>query len=164
MKRMTSFAAFLMVAFAASVMAPAPAEARRGNIVQTAAGAGQFKTLIKAAKAAGLAGVLSRRRGLTVFAPTDAAFAKLGKRTLRNLLRPRNRHKLRRILLYHVLGKRVPSRAIHPGRTRVRTLARRRVTIRRSRRGIRVNRARVVAADVRASNGVIHVINRVLLP
>ena len=151
-------AALIMFAFA-----PVSADAR-SNIVRTAQKAGQFKTLIAAAKAAGLAGVLSRKHGLTVFAPTDAAFAKLGKRTLRDLLKPRNRAKLRKILLYHVVGSRIPSRKIRAGRTHVKTLAGQSVRVRRNRKGIRVNRSRVIAADVRARNGIIHAINRVLIP
>ncbi|MEO1695463.1 MAG: fasciclin domain-containing protein [Pseudomonadota bacterium] len=159
-----TLAAIVMIALTFGVTTASHAKHHRKNIVKTAAGAGQFKTLIAAAKAAGLARVLSRRRGLTVFAPTDAAFAKLGKRTLRSLLRPRNRHKLRRILLYHVLGRRVPAGKIPAGRTHVKTLAGKTVRLRKSRRGVRVNRSNVIKANVRASNGIIHVIDRVLLP
>ena len=156
------------VALAAAVLglamglAPHAAEAR-SNIVRTAAKAGQFNTLIAAAKAAGLAGTLASAKGITVFAPTDAAFAKLGKKTIRNLLKPRNRHKLRKILLYHVLGKRVPAKRIKFGRSSAKTLAGQRVHLRRGKR-VRVNRSKVVAANVRASNGIIHVIDRVLIP
>ena len=163
-----SFFTALVVAaatVAATTAAPSSALAHKtNNVVATAAKAGQFNTLIAAAKAAGLANVLATKRNITVFAPTDAAFARLGKRTLRDLLKPRNRAKLRKILLYHVVGTRVPSSAIPRGRTRVNTLAGQRVSVRRSGHRIRVNRARVIGADVRASNGVIHVINRVLLP
>ncbi|MEL6297435.1 MAG: fasciclin domain-containing protein [Pseudomonadota bacterium] len=158
-----------MAVMAAAVLAlsmalsPTSAEARK-NIVRTAANAGQFNTLIAAAKAAGLANVLASRRNLTVFAPTDAAFAKLGKKTIRNLLKPRNRKKLRKILLYHVLGKRVTAGRIKFGRSRAHTLAGPGVHLRKTRKGVRVNRSKVVAANVRASNGVIHVIDRVLIP
>ncbi|MEO1719063.1 MAG: fasciclin domain-containing protein, partial [Pseudomonadota bacterium] len=162
-RRLSLTAIFAIIAVHAFTFAPAQAH-HTNNIVKTAAKAGQFKTLIAAAKAAGLAGVLSRKHNLTVFAPTDAAFARLGKKTLRSLLKPRNRHKLRRILLYHVLGQRVPAGKIAPGRSRVKTLAGKRVTLRKSRKGVRVNRARVIAPNVRASNGIIHVINRVLIP
>ncbi len=161
------FHAIVAALIVAMGLVAVPAQAQkhtRSNIVTTAANAGSFKTLIAAAKAAGLAGVLSRRRGLTVFAPTDAAFARLGRRTLRSLLRPENRGKLRAILLYHVVGQRVPSRAIPRGRTHVRTLNGRAVSVRNRHGRIRVNNARVINADVRASNGVIHVINRVLIP
>ncbi|MEO1794333.1 MAG: fasciclin domain-containing protein, partial [Pseudomonadota bacterium] len=97
MKRFTVALAAAALGLAIS-FAPQSAEAR-SNIVRTAAKAGQFKTLIAAAKAAGLAGTLASAKGITVFAPTDAAFAKLGKKTIRNLLKPRNRGKLRKILL-----------------------------------------------------------------
>lgn len=153
-----------LVAAVVALGAATPGQARGKNIVEVAASTGQFNTLIAAAKAAGLAGALSRRHGITVFAPTDAAFAKLGKKTLRSLLKPRNRGKLRKILLYHVLGQRVPARKIPHGRTHVKTLAGRAVAVRKRGHRVRVNHARVIKADVRASNGVIHVINRVLIP
>lgn len=138
--------------------------AHASNIVRTAERAGNFKTLVTALKLTGLDRTLRRGGHFTVFAPTDAAFARLPRGVLNDLLKPRNRGKLRRILLYHVLGQRVPSRKIRQGRTHARTLLGRSVTIRRHGRRIRVNGNRVVAADVRASNGVIHAINGVLLP
>ena len=155
------------LAIAATVLLGAPdadAHKPRKNVVATAAAAGQFNTLLAAAKAAGLADVLATKRNITVFAPTDAAFARLGKNTINDLLKPRNRNKLRQILLYHVVGARVPSRNIPRGRTHVATLAGKPVAVHRSRSRITVNNARVIGADVRASNGVIHVINRVLIP
>lgn len=163
LSRFASLCAATLVAVVALVPVGA-AQARSGNIVQTAAAAGQFNTLIAAAKAAGLAKVLSRTHNLTVFAPTDAAFARLGRRTINDLLKPKNRAKLRKILLYHVLRKSVRAKQIPAGRTHVRTLAGKSVAVRKTRFGVRVNRARVIAADVKASNGVIHVIDRVLLP
>lgn len=159
LRRATLTASLGMVMLAA-IAATAQAHS---NIVRTAQKAGSFNTLIAAAKAAGLAGVLANRHGLTVFEPTDAAFAKLPKGTVENLLKPRNRGKLRQILLYHVVGRRLPASKIPHGRTHVWTLAGKAVAVRK-RRGVRVNRAHVVKADVRASNGVIHVINRVLIP
>lgn len=140
------------------------ASSMAGTIVQEAQKAGQFNTLIAAAKAAGLAGVLSSPGHYTVFAPTDAAFAKLPKGTVEELLKPKNRHKLKAILLYHVVGKTVYSKNIPHGRTHVKTLNGKSLRVKRTGHGVRVNRARVIAADVKASNGVIHVIDRVLLP
>ncbi|MGF1649249.1 MAG: fasciclin domain-containing protein [Hyphomicrobiaceae bacterium] len=145
-------------------LTPQSATAQHKNIVETAAAAGQFKTLIAAAQAAGLAGVLASRRNLTVFAPTDAAFAKLGKAAIADLLKPRNRATLRRILLYHVLGRRILAAQIPAGRTHVRTLAGPAIAVRKSHGRVRINRSNVVATDIRASNGVIHVIDRVLIP
>ncbi len=138
--------------------------AQAGNVVEEASKAGSFKTLIAAAKAAGLAGTLASTRNITVFAPTDAAFAALPAGTVENLLKPKNRGKLRAILTYHVLGQRVGSKSIRLGRSHVRTLNGKSVRVSKGVFGVRVNGARVVAADVNASNGVIHVIDRVLLP
>ncbi len=140
------------------------ATAIAGTIVQEAQKAGQFNTLIAAAKAAGLAGVLNSPGHYTVFAPTDAAFAKLPAGTVEELLKPKNKHKLKAILLYHVVGKKIYAKNIPHGRTHVKTLNGKSVAVKKSGHGVRVNRARVIAADVKASNGVIHVIDRVLLP
>ncbi len=133
------------------------------SIVGVAQDAGQFNTLIAAAKAAGLAGVLSGPGNYTVFAPTDAAFAKLPKGTVESLLKPQNKHKLRALLKYHVIGKRILAKDIPVGRTHVRTLNGKAVSVRKH-GGVGVNNARVTSADVLASNGVIHVVNRVLIP
>lgn len=141
--------------------------ANAANIVQTAKSAGVFNTLLTAAKKAGLAGALSSGGPLTVFAPTDAAFAKLPKGTVANLLKPKNKHKLAALLKYHVvprriLSKNLPHKAIHV-RT-IKSSGDRTIRVKRSGKSVRVDRARVIKTDVRASNGVIHVINRVLLP
>ena len=141
--------------------------AMAANIVQTAASTGKFNTLIAAAKAAGLAGALGHTKGITVFAPTDAAFAKLPKGTVEDLLKPENKHKLAAILKYHVVPGVVKSTDVSRKSTHVKTLkSSGDTTIRvRKRFGkVKVDRARVVQADIAASNGVIHVINRVLLP
>jgi uncharacterized surface protein with fasciclin (FAS1) repeats len=142
-------------------------QAQAANIVETAASTGKFNTLLAAAKAAGLVGALSGGGPITVFAPTDAAFAKLPAGTVEELLKPKNKKKLADILKYHVVAgavfaKDVPTTAAH-----VKTLKRGGdTTIRAVRSGKRVNidNARVIAADIKASNGVIHVINKVLLP
>jgi uncharacterized surface protein with fasciclin (FAS1) repeats len=156
--RILATAAVLGIGMAASV---ATAQAR--NVVEVASSAGQFKTLLTAAKAAGLVPALSGRGPITVFAPTDAAFARLPAGTVKSLLEPRNRHKLATILKYHVVKGRVRAADIPTGRSRVSTLAGKRVSIAKH-GGVRVNNARVTTADVGASNGVIHIIDRVLLP
>jgi uncharacterized surface protein with fasciclin (FAS1) repeats len=153
--------AVLWVAMGAAV----PAHA--ANIVETAQKAGKFGTLIAAAKAAGLAGALSTGKHLTVFAPTDAAFDKLPKGTVESLLKPENKAKLAAILSYHVLPRKLtsgqlPHRAIHV-RT-LKTTGDKTLTVTKSRKGVTVDGANVVAADIRASNGVIHVIDKVMLP
>jgi len=156
-----------MVVLAASVVA-AGAGARtelnstpQKNIVQTAVAAGQFKTLIKLVKRAGLAGALSGKTQLTVFAPTDAAFAKMPQSTLDALLA--NRAKLRTVLLYHVVQGRVPAAKV----TRMasaRTLAKQSVSFMMKDGVVFVNDARVVKANVVTRNGIIHVIDKVLIP
>ena len=132
------------------------------NIVATAASTGQFETLIGLAKRAGLADALSGRGPLTVFAPTDKAFAKVPKATLRKL--QRNRAQLRAVLLYHVVKGDVKAAQVVKLR-RARTLngASVRIGVKGSR--VYLNRTtRVVKTDIGASNGTIHVIDGVLIP
>jgi uncharacterized surface protein with fasciclin (FAS1) repeats len=138
----------------------APAAAPK-NIVQTAVAAGQFKTLVALVKQAGLAGALSGKGQLTVFAPTDAAFAKVPKKTLAAL--GKNKAQLKAVLLYHVVKGKVT--AAQAGMlTSATTLQGASLPIRATGGKVFVGGAQVVTADVMASNGVIHVINKVLLP
>jgi uncharacterized surface protein with fasciclin (FAS1) repeats len=156
------------LAIAAAVLA-AGANARtersaapQKNIVQTAIAAGQFKTLVKLVKRAGLVGALSSQNTqLTVFAPTDAAFAKVPNATLNMLLQ--NKAKLRAVLLYHVVKGRVPAARVTM-LTSAMTLAKKPVTFSMKDGAIFVNNVRVVKADIGTRNGIIHVINRVLIP
>jgi uncharacterized surface protein with fasciclin (FAS1) repeats len=140
----------------------AQAPDRSNTIVDIASANPTFSTLVRALKAAGLVETLSGRTQFTVFAPTNEAFAALPKGTLESLLKPENRDSLRKILTYHVLPGAVESRSLRPGA--VPTVEGNPVNVRISHGRIQVNRSRVVAADVRASNGVIHVIDRVLIP
>jgi uncharacterized surface protein with fasciclin (FAS1) repeats len=144
-------------------LAASPIAANAANIVETAQGAGQFNTLLAAAKAAGLAPTLSGKGPFTVFAPTDAAFEKLPKGTVANLLKPENKQKLAAILKYHVVAGEIDSADIKPGRTHVKTVNGKSLSVRKH-GGVSVNGAKVVSADIKASNGVIHVIDKVLLP
>ena len=131
------------------------------NLVQTAVAAGQFKTLASLLQKTGLAGTLEGKRPFTVFAPTDAAFAKVPKATLASLAK--NKAKLRAVLLYHVVkGKVTAAQAmkLHSART----LEGKSISIRASGGKVIVGGATVVKANVMASNGVIHVINKVLIP
>lgn len=157
---------FLLFSAAALVVAPGAATAQmRRDIVATAAAAGQFNTLLAAARAAGLAGPLQGPGPFTVFAPSDAAFARLPAGTVEMLLRPENRGQLAAILRYHVVPQRIAARDVPHDPTLVPTLnARSRVRAVRNRSGVRVDAARVVQADIQASNGIIHVIDRVLIP
>lgn len=135
----------------------------RADIVDTAVRAGQFKTLAAALNAAGLVETLKGPGPFTVFAPTDAAFAALPPGTLEELLKPENRRKLVAILTYHVVPGRVSASqaAKLDSATTVQGGA---LAIRARDGAVTVDGARVVAADVAASNGVIHVIDKVLLP
>jgi uncharacterized surface protein with fasciclin (FAS1) repeats len=150
-----------VAAIAALAVPTAASAAPSKDIVQTAQAAGQFRTLTKLVRAAGLQRTLSGQTRYTVFAPTDAAFAKVPKATLDALAK--NRQQLRKVLLYHVVPGTVTARKVMKLRS-ARTAEGSRVRFRVRNGAVYVNNARVTAADVRASNGVIHVINRVLLP
>jgi uncharacterized surface protein with fasciclin (FAS1) repeats len=135
----------------------------RADIVDTAVRAGQFKTLAAALKAAGLVETLKGPGPYTVFAPTDAAFAALPAGTLEELLRPENRKKLVAILTYHVVPGRVTATQV-AGMESATTVEGGKLMIRASNAGVTVNGAHVISADVAASNGVIHAIDKVLMP
>ena len=163
MKSMTK-AVLVTAVMVFSVAAQAGHHAKmQANIVETAAAAGQFETLIAAAKAAGLAGALSGDGPLTVFAPTDEAFGALPAGTIASLLKPENKDQLANILKFHVIAGRVGSDALADG-AMLDTLAGSRVTISEAEDGFTINGARIVATDIDASNGVVHVIDRVILP
>jgi uncharacterized surface protein with fasciclin (FAS1) repeats len=142
--------------------------AHAANIVETAKSAGQFETLLAAATAAGLADDLSGPGPFTVFAPTDAAFARLGAGTIEDLLKPENREKLATILKYHVVSGAVRAGDVPRRFAVVPTLAGKGgngLGVRRDGRGrVFVDNARVIQADIETDNGVIHVVNRVLIP
>ena len=141
--------------------------AHAANIVETAAEAGSFNTLLAAAKAAGLAGALADGDNLTVFAPTDDAFAALPAGTVDNLLKPENKDQLVAILSYHVLPRELASNQL-PGRTihvkTIKAAGDKMLSVSKSANGVTVDGANVVAADIKASNGIIHVIDKVMLP
>jgi uncharacterized surface protein with fasciclin (FAS1) repeats len=158
-RRLIGAAAFL------TAIGAAPAMAQSRNIVETAAGAGQFNTLLAAAKAAGLVPALSAPGPLTVFAPTDRAFRRLPAGTVESLLKPENRAQLQAILTYHVVGSRIRAKDVPHRPTLVQTLNSGN-SLRAVRRNgvVHIDGARVTRADIGASNGVIHVIDRVLIP
>ncbi|MGL4488740.1 MAG: fasciclin domain-containing protein [Rhizobiaceae bacterium] len=156
---------FLIGTALALSFAAAPASA--GNIVETAEGAGTFGTLIAAAKAAGLDGALATGKDLTVFAPTDEAFKKLPAGTVEDLLKPENKDKLAAILSYHVVGSKIMAADIKDGSQEVKTIKEggdNMIEVVKSADGVMVDGAKVVTADVAADNGVIHVIDAVILP
>ena len=133
------------------------------DIVDTAVGAGQFNTLAAALEAGGLVDTLKGSGPFTVFAPTDAAFADLPDGTLDSLLKPENKDQLVKILTYHVVPGKVTAAQV-TDLTEATTVEGQAVAISTSGDVVRINDATVVAADVMASNGVIHVIDKVLLP
>jgi|GEM_PF-893636 len=137
---------------------------KAGNIVQVAVGNGSFNTLVAAVKAAGLVEVLSGKGPFTVFAPTDAAFAKLPEGQIAELLKPENKATLVKILTYHVVAGKVEAKNIKAGSALVKTVEGNVIKVTKSNKGVVIDNSKVVAADVKASNGVIHVIDTVLMP
>ena len=135
----------------------------RPDIVAVATSAGQFNTLSKALEAADLLDVLRGEGPFTVFAPTDAAFAKLPKGTIESLLQPENKAKLQQILKYHVLTGKVSARKA-AGLESARTLGGEAIKISLPDGRLKINQADVIKADLIAANGVIHVIDEVLIP
>jgi uncharacterized surface protein with fasciclin (FAS1) repeats len=133
-----------------------------GTIVDVAAGNPDFSTLVKAVKAAGLAETLSGKGPFTVFAPTNEAFAALPKGTVEKLLKPENRDALRKVLTYHVVSGDLMAKDLRSGK--VATVEGSSVAVKVGSQGVSVNSSQVVKADVDAKNGVIHVIDHVLLP
>lgn len=134
-----------------------------GDIVAVASGAGQFNTLVAAVQAAGLVETLQGPGPFTVFAPTDAAFAALPAGTVEDLLKPENKDRLVAVLTYHVVAGKVTAEQVVT-LDKATTVNGADVRIATTGEGVTVNGARVVSADVMASNGVIHVIDQVILP
>ncbi len=159
---------FAAVALAALGFSPVPAAAENHSnhgkdIVDTAVAAGSFKTLAAAVTAAGLVDTLKGPGPFTVFAPTDAAFAKLPAGTVETLLKPENKGQLTAILTYHVVAGKVPASAVSGKVTDAKTVNGATINVNGT-NGVKVNNATVVNADVMASNGIIHVIDTVLMP
>jgi len=157
---LTALAA-LALAVPAATAAPVESASSKKTIAGLAAGTPQLSTLLSLVKKAGLAETLSKPGAYTVFAPTNAAFAKVPKATLDALAK--NPAKLKRVLLYHVVAGKVPAAKVVK-LSSVKTLAGPTVRITVTGTTVRVNTAKVTKADVMASNGVVHVLDRVLLP
>jgi len=132
------------------------------DIVATAKSAGTFKTLVAALDAAGKTSMLQEKGPYTVFAPTDEAFAALPKGTVENLLKPENKAQLGALLAYHVVSGEVLAANMKTGKVATANGADLNVKVENGK--VMINDATVVKADVKASNGVIHVINKVLMP
>lgn len=154
----------LLAAAAAVTFSMVSVSAYAANIVDTAVKAGQFNTLVAALSAAGLADTLKGAGPFTVFAPTDEAFKKLPPGTVENLLKPENKAQLVRILTYHVVSGKTMSADLAGKKLDVKTIEGGMLTVDATMGGVSVNNAKVVSADVGADNGVIHVVDSVMLP
>ena len=156
----TSFVGFLAILS----IATAEEKAAKTDIVDTAVAAGSFKTLVAAVKAAGLVEALKAEGPLTVFAPTDEAFAKLPAGTVESLLKPENKDKLVDILTYHVVKGNVPSKTAVT-LDKATALNKKEIKLAVMEGSLTLNgSAKVTKADIECSNGVIHVIDAVILP
>ena len=162
--KMKTWSLALMVAVGVASASAATSRAAQSNdIVQTAVAAGSFKTLAKALEAADLVGTLKGAGPFTVFAPTDEAFAALPSGTLETLLKPENKAKLRRILTYHVVPGKVMAADVVKMKS-AKAVSGDTLTVAAAAGTVRIDNARVVKTDIAASNGVIHVIDAVVLP
>ena len=165
-KKLFTLGALAALVSAASSFPTSAVRAQGGagqDIVDTAVAAGSFTTLAKALEAAGLVATLKGEGPFTVFAPTDAAFAALPSGTVENLLRPENKAQLQRILTYHVVPGKVMGADVVKLDT-AKAVSGDTLRIESGNGGVMVDNARVVTTDVAASNGVIHVIDAVMLP
>ncbi|MBQ4799021.1 fasciclin domain-containing protein [Pseudoalteromonas sp. MMG006] len=144
-------------------MAYADHHGMKKDVVEVAVENGSFTTLVAAVKAAGLVETLQGKGPFTIFAPTDAAFSKLPEGTVEMLLKPENKDKLTAVLTYHVVSGKVMAADVMKVDS-AKTLQGQSVMVKANSMGVMINDAKVVKADVKASNGVIHVIDTVLLP
>ncbi|MEM6780264.1 MAG: fasciclin domain-containing protein [Pseudomonadota bacterium] len=139
-------------------------KAMKKDIIDTAIGNEDFSTLVAAIQAADLVEPLKGEGPFTVFAPTNDAFAKLPEGTVEELLKPENKEKLAGILTYHVVPAKIKAGDIQAGTSEVATLQGQMITVNASDAGVKINDATVTATDIKTSNGVIHVIDTVILP
>mgnify|MGYP000203385524 CR=1 FL=1 len=137
--------------------------AQSKDIVDLAVGADNLKTLVAAVKAGGLVETLKGDGPFTVFAPTDAAFAALPAGTLEMLLKPENKDKLVAILTYHVVAGKVMSTDLSNGQ-KAKTVNGKNISVAIANGTVKISGSKVIAADVKAKNGVVHIINKVMLP
>ncbi|MAY60328.1 MULTISPECIES: fasciclin domain-containing protein [Pseudoalteromonas] len=162
-KKIASVLTFVLASLTLSSAAHADHHGMKKDIVDVAAANGSFSTLVAAVKAAGLVDTLKGDGPFTVFAPTDEAFAKLPAGTVENLLKSENKDKLTAILTYHVVSGKVMAADVVKLDSAA-TVQGQSVNVTTNNGSVMINNANVVMADVKASNGVIHVIDTVLLP
>jgi uncharacterized surface protein with fasciclin (FAS1) repeats len=160
---MNIFKRNLLTVVALLPLALASVSAKADDIVDTAVAAGQFSTLVAAVQAAGLVDTLKGEGPFTVFAPTDAAFAALPEGTVENLLKPENKDQLVAVLTYHVVAGKVMSADIAGKTMEVDSLQGSAISV-NAMNGVMVDNANVITADIETDNGVIHVIDAVILP
>ena len=163
MKTLSAIALGVVAAATFIGTAASPVRAQQKDIVDTAVAAGSFNTLAAALQAAGLIETLKGKGPFTVFAPTDAAFAKLPAGTVESLLLPENREKLRRILTYHVVSGAVKASSVVT-MTSAKAVSGDTLTIKTTAGKVMVDNAHVTTTDIITSNGVIHVIDSVIIP
>jgi uncharacterized surface protein with fasciclin (FAS1) repeats len=163
LKRTFAFATVVAVVLTVAASGSTAVRAETRDLVDTAVAGGSFKTLAKALDAAGLVTTLKGAGPFTVFAPTDEAFAKLPDGTLETLLKPENKEKLRRILTYHVVAGKVMASDVVKLQS-AKAVSGDTITLKVENGTVHVDNATVTSADVLASNGVIHVIDSVILP
>jgi uncharacterized surface protein with fasciclin (FAS1) repeats len=163
MKLKSAKLALAAVTVMALMVGGAGARAADKDLVDTAVSAGQFKTLVTALNAAGLVDTLNGSGPFTVFAPTDAAFAKLPAGTVESLLKPENKARLKAILTYHVVQGSVMAADVVKLK-QAKTVNGQMIAVKAADGAVMINDAKVTATDVVASNGVIHVIDKVILP
>ena len=163
LKKTFAFATVAVVVLTVAASNTTAVRAETRDVVNTAIAAGSFKTLAKALDAAGLVTTLKAAGPFTVFAPTDEAFAKLPDGTLETLLKPENKEKLRRILTYHVVAGKVMASDVVKLQS-AKAVSGDTITVKVEDGVVHVDNATVTSADVLASNGVIHVIDSVIVP
>ena len=160
MKRLRNLAAAAAIAVSGFAFA---AQAYAADVVDTAIAAGNFKTLVAAVQAAGLVDTLKGKGPFTVFAPTDEAFAKLPAGTVEMLLKPENKDKLVAILTYHVVPGKVMAADVAGKELMVKSVEGAEIDV-NGKDGVMVDQAKVIKADIVTDNGVIHVIDAVIMP
>tara|TARA_B100000029_G_scaffold94898_1_gene85103 strand:+ start:3249 stop:3716 length:468 start_codon:yes stop_codon:yes gene_type:complete len=153
----------IVAALLVMISLPSTAADHKMDIVDTAVSAGIFETLVAAVSAAGLVDTLKGEGPLTVFAPNDDAFAKLPSGTVESLLKPENIDQLVAILTYHVIPGRILSGEL-PAIANVATVQGSTIEVKKDDEVVTVNQATVIQADVEATNGVIHIIDQVIIP
>ena len=157
----TALAVITIGSFIVTARAGKPAKTESSTLVAIAAGNKDFSTLVAAVKAAGLVDTLSSKGPFTIFAPTNEAFAKLPKGTVEDLLKPENKEKLVAILTYHVVAGKVMAADVKAGNVKTVQGGDLEIAVKD---GVTVNGAKVVKTDIVGTNGVIHVIDTVVLP